>query len=145
MPRRSAAELEMIETVLDQPRLEPPAEFTPEQRADWAAIVGTYAPSHFGGDSRPLLIELVTHLALSRHIAQQLDEMRHARLNLATRRGAQVRSTYAELVRMAQHESRLIMSLSTKLRLTHSSRRNDRVDERRLETLPGMRKPWEHQ
>jgi hypothetical protein len=145
MPRRSAAELEMIETALDVPRLAPPEYLDEAQRRHWEAITAQYPPSHFGSDSAPLLVELVTHMALSRRVNAELDAMRDMRLNSVSAKGARVREAFLELAKMAQHEARVIMALSTKLRLTHSSRRNDpgRVDERALTVLPNQKKPWE--
>jgi hypothetical protein len=140
MPRQSAQEQAAIEAALDAPRLAPPDYLTPEQRLDWELITAKFPGGYFGGDNAPLLEQLVTHTSLARQLAEQLNAMRRLRLNAATPHGAKVRAAYRQLHRM---QSTAIVQLSTKLRLAHSTRRNDRVDERRLDTLPSGPKPWE--
>jgi hypothetical protein len=141
MPRKSAQALRV--TAVPSARIEPPPDLTDEQREDWRVITAKFPPDHFGADNAPLLAQLVTHLSLARQLAEQLAGLRKTTLTATTARGAQQRAAFCQLLRMHAQESRLIASLSVKLRLTNSSHRNDRYDERRLRTTPDGPRPWE--
>jgi hypothetical protein len=145
MPRTSAAARAAVESILSEPRLPPPEHLDAEAKADWIAIVEKFPASHFGSDNAPLLEQLVEHLGLARHLDEQLAETRGWRLTATTAAGARRRETFIALLAARRGETATISSLCTKLRLSNSSHRNDRMDERRLSTLPNAHKPWERQ
>jgi hypothetical protein len=60
-----------------------------------------------------------------------------------TARGAKQRAAFCQLAALARSETKVIMSLATKLRITNSAHRDSRYDERRVNTLPEGRRPWE--
>jgi hypothetical protein len=146
MARHSAAEEAVVPLAIPSPELAPPAELTPEEAAIWREITGSMPPSWFDSGNAPVLVELCRHIVLSRWLAAELEKMRNADLTAATARGQKQRAIYRQLLQAAREESRLIMMLSTKLRLTNSShRRDERYDDRRRLALPQGRPPWERQ
>jgi hypothetical protein len=145
MPRRSAQEIAATDLLLDAPRLPPPPHLSEDERRGWEAIVAQYPPSHFGSDNAALLEELCVHQSLAQQLAVALRETRTWNLVAPTAAGARRREAFNQLLAAARAESTLICSLMTKLRLAPSTRRNDRVNERRLDTLPQGPKPWESQ
>jgi hypothetical protein len=145
MPRRSASELELVDTVLNTPRLPAPVHLTEDQRRSWQEITSSYPSSHFGPDCAPLLEELVVHIGLAQQLAMALRETRTWNLIAHTAAAARRRETFATLLQEARAESATISSLSVKLRLTPSSHRRapGHVDERKLTVLPTGPRPWE--
>jgi hypothetical protein len=146
MAKHSAAEVAMEAIAIESPRLPPPVELSAEERAIWTEIVDSMPPSWFDGANSGLLRELCTHLALSRQIAGELATLRRTKLTAPTAKGAKQRAAFAELLAQQREESKLISSLSVKLRLTNSShRRDERYDDRRRVALSPNRAPWERQ
>jgi phage terminase small subunit len=144
MPRTSGAELELVATVRGEVRSPPPAHLDEVAREAWVTITSAYPPGHFTSAAEVLLGALCQHVSLARYLNEQLDAMRHVKLNATTKRGAQERETYFELLKAAQDETRLIASLSGKLRLSPSSWRNSsRVNESKLVSLPPGPRPWD--
>ncbi len=143
MPRQSAEGRAAIPTAVPAARIAPPGDLTPEQARDWQAITAKL-PSHwFGGDNAPVLRELVRHMSYARQIGEALADMRKQILHSNAPLGAKQRAIFNQLCRMHAGQSKAIAMLSVKLRLTNSSHRNDRFDERRLRTMPDGRRPWE--
>jgi hypothetical protein len=144
MPRQSAASLEFAEFTPEGPRLAPPDHLNEQERALWHAIVDPFPPGRFDAGDVVLLIALVEHQARVRQINEQLDEMRHARLISRTRQGEKIRGLFASLCRMAREETRLIMSLATKLRLPHQTRTlRVLADAERARSPATMARPWD--
>jgi hypothetical protein len=144
MPRRSAQEIAALDAV-DTPRLSAPPHLSEEQQEDWRQITSQFPASHFDGANSCLLEQLIVHIDLARRINEQLHALRQAKSNAATAHGAKVRSTFCELLAAHRQQSIAIVQLCTKLRLSNSSHRNDRVDERKLTTLPSGPPPWARQ
>jgi hypothetical protein len=143
MPRTSGQALAAAESILGAERLPAPVHLNAEQRADWAAITGQFPAQHFDGANSPLLEQLVVHVGHARQLSEQLRTLRYAKLTNTSAHAAKVRATFCELLAAHREESKAIASLCTKLRLSNSSHRNDRLDERKLTVLPTARPPWE--
>jgi hypothetical protein len=143
MARSSAAAADMIEHAHPKSVLPPPPYLTPEQAATWCALVDPFPAARFGADHVPVLVELVRAMAVSRVIAEQLDALRGRSLTSSSKAGAATRSLYLQLAAAARDQSRVIASLSTKLRLTHQSNTRIRTtDNERRREPPGAR-PWD--
>jgi hypothetical protein len=56
------------------PRLSPPADLSPLERAIFCDLVASVRPEHFKTSDQPLLIAYVRAIALERKSAQQLDD-----------------------------------------------------------------------
>lgn len=146
MARHSAAEQAATAVAIPSLELPPPAELTPEEAAIWREITASMPPSWFDSGNAPVLVELCRHVVSSRWLATELEKMRNAKLTAATAHGQKQRAIYRQLSQAAREESRVIMMLSVKLRLTNSShRRDERYDDRRRLALPQVQPPWERQ
>jgi hypothetical protein len=138
MPRSSEAAGDVVPFVLPGTPLPPPKDLTSEQRADWERLVGAYPAQRFDAGSVPLLVELVRHQARSRQLNEALDGLREAGLT-----GTEARRVFTQLTRMAREETKLLMTLSVKLRLANqSSERKDHAEAARRGMAMG-RAPWE--
>jgi hypothetical protein len=115
---------------------------TQEQRVDWCRIVAKFPPSHFGADNAPILVQLCRHISRARQIEEALAMMRKCGLEGSTKKVAGQRSIFIALAKQARDESIAISHLSTKLRLTPKSMRDDTFDERKLRVEPEGPKPW---
>jgi hypothetical protein len=120
-PKISAAEADVLPFAIPTAPLPPPSYLTPEQQEDWRALVEPFAPGRFKPDQTPVLVELVRAQSRARQINEQLSELRKRDLTADTAGGAKWRAIYMQLRDMADAETRLISSLSTKLRLTDQS------------------------
>jgi hypothetical protein len=56
---------------------------------------------------------------------------------------AKPRAIFRQLLNMHAAQSKMIVSLSVKLRLANSSHRNETFDERKLRTTPDGPRPWQ--
>lgn len=121
----------------------PPANLTEEQAGFWRAIVADLPAGHIKSDNTPLLVEMCRHLSYAAHFGEQLDEMRQAKLTGADAPGKNRRATFIGLAQAAREESRLISSISMRLRLANQARDNSVVAKRLRERTSAGRKPWE--
>lgn len=138
MPRRSDTSGDVVPFVFPSPPIPPPEELTSEQRADWVRLVNAFPSSRFSAGSVPLLTELVRHQARARQLNEALDGLRETGLM-----GTETRRIFTALTRAARDETKLLMTLCTKLRLANqSSERKDHAEAagRAMATGPA---PWE--
>jgi hypothetical protein len=144
MPRIAAVAAEQAEFILPNAPLPVPEGLTEEQAGYWRDLVHAYPAERFRPDAVPVLIELCQQMALSRQINEQLDEMRHVRLNGLSAKDAKVRRTFGQLAKLAQQTTHQISMLSTKLRLTDQSKRRDTNGARaRNAAMPSGPRPWD--
>jgi hypothetical protein len=140
MPRQSDAAGDVVPFVLPCSPLPPPEDLTPEQSADWVRLVGAFPAARFNAGSVPLLTELVRHQALSRQINEALDGLRQTGLT-----GTETRRIFNSLTRAAREETRLLISLTTKLRLApQTAERKDHAEAAQRSTATGT-PPWAQQ
>jgi hypothetical protein len=106
-------------------RLPPPADLERRERAIWTEIVGALPADWFNGGSWVLLKQLCRHIHNADELAKDVARLRRelAAGEPTTRSSALLRTT----LRAHGYESGRIVSLSTKLKLTKTSRyaRND--------------------
>jgi hypothetical protein len=143
MARPSAAAAEQIAFAIPTAPLPPPADLTPEQQADWRALVEPFAPGRFKPDQVPVLVELMRAQSRARQINEQLATLRKRDLTADTTGGAKRRSIFMQLRDMADAETRLISSLSTKLRLTDQSNVRKALASAEREKMATGPRPWD--
>jgi phage terminase small subunit len=112
MPRRSAASFSVLPVPGSQPRLVPPADLNPPERATFVEIVAAKKPQHFEASDLPLLAAYCRAIELERHAALQL-----ATDGYLTAEGR----PSAWLAIMAQ-ATKSMLALSTRLKLSPQSR-----------------------
>jgi hypothetical protein len=89
------------------------------------------------------MVELVRHMSYSAQIAEALDSMRAAPLAGMDREAKAQRLLFIRLLHEAREQSRLISSLSVKLRLTPQAQTVARDVARERARTPAGRRPWE--
>jgi hypothetical protein len=72
MPRRSAASFSVLPVPGSQPRLVPPTDLNPPERATFVEIVAAKKPQHFEVSDLPLLAAYCRAIELERYAAVQL-------------------------------------------------------------------------
>lgn len=143
MPKESAAAQEVTPFALSAAPLPPPDSLSDEEAGYWRGLVGQFPRERFDVDDVPLLVELMRHMSTARQINEQLDLMRRVRLIGPSPERAKVRQVFAQLARMAREESKLIATLSVKLRLAAQTKtRKVLADAERARTATGPR-PWD--
>ena len=75
MPRKSAAALAVVSAISDY-RPGPPEHLTPEQAAEWRAVVGRMPSGWFGREMHALLEGFVTHVTAHRALCRLIDSFR---------------------------------------------------------------------
>jgi hypothetical protein len=143
MAKPSAAAVEQIAYAVPGKPLPAPSYLTEEQQADWRALVEPFAPGRFKPDHVPVLVELMRAQSRARQVNEQLATLRKRDLTSDTAGGAKRRAIYMQLRDMADAETRLISSLSTKLRLTDQSNVRKALASAEREKAATGPRPWD--
>jgi hypothetical protein len=104
---------------------------TTAQKEVWVAIVRAMRPDWFAAETWPLPVQFCRHVTNASVIAKALD---------ATNIGTDL-ACFARLAGLQAQETSAIISLSTKMRLTHQASRDSRHVKR--DPGAGRPKPWE--
>ena len=113
--RESAASLAVIGAggIESVRRPDPPPELSPEQAAEWDAVVNRLPADWFPRETLPMLAQYCRHVVAARHVGQ---------LIAATESGDELDlSKYDMLLRMQEREGRALSSLATRMRMTQQS------------------------
>jgi|SRR5215475_1104719 len=137
MPRQSADAIAALNIAPDPmpDRPDPPDELTEEEAQCWRKIVAALPPDWFRPETDPILVELCQHICMSRMFSVQIASYRNKKI--LTPKDSKV---LYNLVKMKSTESRLVATLSTKLRLTAGAKH--KTGKRALKQLSN-RKPWD--
>ena len=115
----------------------PPRELTKDQREEWDEISARMPEDWFGRETFPMLVSLCRAITYSRRLAGELEEVEQGLDSLPDRLRQQNPETTlkdiegilelrlnrrTELYKLQADQARLVMALSTKLRLTPQSR-----------------------
>lgn len=120
-----ASEIDAVE------RPQAPAELTPEQKAEWYAIVNRMPADWFPRETHSMLAQYCRHIVRARRLGQLLDKAESAE-------DFDVKE-YRDLLRSEEEQSRAISSLATKMRISQQTT----YDKSRKKGSGGVRKPWE--
>jgi hypothetical protein len=123
--------------------LPPPEYLTEEQRRFWKALVDPFPPERFSVDHESALVELVRHQAIAAQLNEQLSALRRRDLNRDSKSVNATRRIFLQLADAARHETRIITSISTKLRLLDQSKERKSLATARREQMGVGPKPWE--
>jgi hypothetical protein len=118
MPRRSAASLAIAPvTPITAARPSPPDDLTEAQAVEWQRIVDRLPGDWFPAECRPLLAALCRHIVQARVVADLINQFKPSWVG---EEGGLER--LALLQKMLGYEHQMMITLSTKLRLTPQSR-----------------------
>ena len=112
-------------------RPEPPPELTVEQKCEWVRVVNSLPADWFQDYSTQALVQYTRHLVNARRIAQLIEDMCSEDSFDAL--------SYDKLLSMQERETRILLSLATKMRLTQQSTYSDRKGKEPIKA----RKLWE--
>jgi hypothetical protein len=143
--RISSAARAASEFTLDGSRVEPPAYLTEEQTGYWLDLVGAFDPDRFGLDHVPVLVALVTHMAISRKLATELAELETRKLAVTGKTGNAARDVYLDLARGAREEAKIVALLARRLRLTPDATHTQQKADAARRAAPTKPRPWEGQ
>jgi hypothetical protein len=123
--RVSQAEKETVNISLS--RQSPPEELTEAEVKIWTRVVGAMRPDWFSPENLDLLAQYCAHCATAQELRVLLEDTTDPK-------------DLKDLYKLRQEESRVMMALATKMRLTQQST----IDkERRKESRAAGRRPWE--
>ena len=134
--RKSAAAMGVIPGIPQRP--EPPEELTPEQAAEWRAVVTRMPVAWFPREIWPLLCSYCRHVAYARHIAGLIEDAHKGDL---TDRAALM--CYNRLLGMQERQSNARMGLATRMRLTNQARYTATSAATQAKGSITGRKPWD--
>ena len=141
-------------------RPKPPRELTADQRTEWVEITARMPQDWFGREMFPMLVSLCRAVCYSRRLAEELEEVEHGLDGLPDRLRQQNPETAlkdieavlemrlnrrTELYKLQADQARLVMALSTKLRLTPQSRYQPITAGRKIfdQNQQPQKMPWE--
>lgn len=134
--RKSSAELSVVPIDCKAQRPPPPADLTPAQAKIWTDIVDT-SPAGWFRDGDVLLGLYCRHVHTGNQLAKLINDCK-VDLHDLQRLG--------RLLAMRDRETRMMMSLATKMRLTQQARITPRSAGRQMEETGRKlweRKPWD--
>jgi hypothetical protein len=134
--RKSAASLAIVAPISEH-RPPPPEGLTPEQAAEWTAIVRRLPHDFFPRESHRLLEAFCRHTTSFRILSECIDSFQKEWLNDPGGFGQ-----YRELLALRDREGRALSSLATRLRITPASRYQPRTAATAA-AKPGDRQAWE--
>lgn len=132
--RKSSASLAVVSPVDPTPRATPPKGLTAEQKGVWADVVNSLPADWFPPETLPLLVQYCRHTVQSNRLEQMIESYESGET------GEFEVETYDRLLKMRQRESAVIMSLSTKMRLSQSSIHTARKGKGKQALIS---KPWQ--
>ena len=127
----STSEASAIESVA---RPDPPADLDIAARAVWLGVVNSLPADWFDGVMQPVLAQYCHHVVE----AQRLNEL----IAQAVEDPALVIADYNRLLRMRERETRVMVSLATKLRITPQSTRKSTRSDRGNRVVRSLQRPW---
>ena len=98
-------------SAIDRP--EPLTELTPEQRIEWILVVNSLPADWFPDETHKVLAQYCRHAVASRHVSQ-LIELQESSESINV-------TEYDRLLKMQERESRIMVSLATKMRMTQQA------------------------
>lgn len=111
--RKSSLAIATDPGITSQARAEPPVDLTPEQRVEWLLVVNACPAEWFPPETYSLLAQYSKHVVVAKHVAELIQDIE---------KGDEIDvGEYDKLLKMQERESRVIMSLATKMRLSQQS------------------------
>ncbi len=136
--RKSAASMGVILGIAERP--EPPEELTPEQAAEWRAVVRRLPVAWFPREIWPLLAQYCRHIVNARHIAGLIEDAHKGDL---TDGAALMR--FNRLLGMQERQSNVMAGLATKMRISNQARYTATSAATQAKGSLTGRKPWEQE
>lgn len=128
--RKSAAELALPAVTAEIQRPDAPYDLTDEQTEEWWAVVNRMPADWFPRETHALLANYCRHVVMARRVAQLIQAAeKQEQLDV---------DEYDKLGKMMERESRIIASLSTKMRISQQAT----YDPKRKKGSQ-VKKPWE--
>ncbi len=136
--KKSAARLGVIQGIAQRPG--PPDELTPEQAAEWRAVVRRMPVHWFPREVWPLLSAYCRHVTYARHIAGLIEDAHKGDLT-----DGMALMRLNRLLGMQQRQSNALMGLATRMRLTNQARYTATSAATHAKGSITGKKPWERE
>ena len=114
-------------------RPEPPPDLTPEQRLEWISVVNSLRADWFPVETHQILAQYCKHSVAAKHIAELIRD-------LESREQIDV-VEYDRLLKMQERESRILVSLATKMRITQQATYHPETQTKKGQSK--VKSPWE--
>ena len=114
-----------------QERPEPPIDLTPEQRIEWIQVVNSLPATWFPQETLGVLAQYCKHCVTAKHVSElikDLESQDHIDI-----------PDYDRLLKMQERESRIMVSLATKMRMTQQAT----YHPEKTKSTPKVKSPWE--
>ncbi len=116
-------------SAVDRP--EPLSDLTPEQRLEWALVVNSLPADWFPDETLAVLAQYCRHAVAAKHVAELIANLEAGdKINY---------KAYDALLRMQERESRIVVSLATKMRITQQAT----YDREKVKPKQTVKNPWE--
>lgn len=135
--KKSAASLSVASVSALPSRIEPPSDLTDAQAEVWRAVVATKPVEWFDADTSPLLSEYCRAAVMCNMLALQVEAL------LSGGDTAEVAVNLKPLLDMRDKESKRLVSIGTKLRLTQQSRYTPKAADTANRRSGGGGKVWQ--
>ena len=112
-------------------RPEPLAEMTNEQRIEWILVVNSLPADWFPDQTHKVLAQYCRHAVTGRHVSQMIQQIELADIIDVVE--------YDKLLKMQERESRMIVSLATKMRITQQAT----YHPEKTKSATVIKPPWE--
>jgi len=116
-------------SAVDRP--EPLQELTTEQRIEWILVVNSLPAEWFPGGTHKVLAQYCRHAVASRHVSQMIEKIERADMIDV--------DEYDRLLKMQERESRILVSLATKMRITQQAA----YHPEKTKSATVIKPPWE--
>jgi hypothetical protein len=114
-------------------RPSPPADLTSEEAELWNMYVKAMPDNWFTRETQPILKELCFHASNSQHVHEEVVRLRQGAGNI---------KELAKVLKIAAIETKFVLNLSDKLRLTHKSKWSQ-PQAAAKQHLASKARPWE--
>ena len=139
MPRRSAASFATVAPISDS-RPAPPADLAaPDQQEEWIEITRSLPQGWFKRPQYPLLAAFCRHASAARKLTVMIDSFQQEWL-LADDGFDQ----FSKMLVARQNETKMMVSIATKLRITLQSQYAPHVAARAAQKQREGPAPWDH-
>ena len=130
--RKAALAIAESSGITSQERPDPPVDLTTEQRIEWILVINAVPAEWFQPETHGLLAQYCKHVVAAKHVAELIQELEKGdEINI---------SEYDKLLKMQERESRVIMSLATKMRISQQATYSP--EKTKGNRTGGVNKPW---
>lgn len=135
---KSGAEMAAAPYTPEAERPEPPQALGEAEADVWKSVVGSMPADWFGPETHPILVDYCRHAVRAELLAEALEE----RDEFTFKHDSKL-DRYAKLVKLADTETRAMLSCARSMRITQQAQYDAAKASRKAKRESGGSKPWE--